>query len=82
MPQRFLISAIFVLALTASLFATATSLAFRPTCPVVGQDAAVAGLSRRAFLATVAGLFDAPGRDVVGLVAALIDARGGDAAAA
>lgn len=33
-------------------------------------------------LATVAGLFDAPGRDVVGLVQALIDARGGDAAAA
>jgi large subunit ribosomal protein L10 len=33
-------------------------------------------------LSTVAGLFDAPGRDVLGLVQALIDQRGGDAAAA
>jgi large subunit ribosomal protein L10 len=33
-------------------------------------------------LSTVAGLFDAPGRDVLGLVQALIDQRGGDAVAA
>jgi len=33
-------------------------------------------------LSTTAGLFDAPLRDVVGLVQALIDQRGGDAAAA
>jgi len=33
-------------------------------------------------MATTAGLFDAPLRDVVGLVQALIDQRGGDAAAA
>jgi large subunit ribosomal protein L10 len=32
-------------------------------------------------LSTTAGLFDAPLRDVVGLVAALIDQRGGEAAA-
>jgi len=33
-------------------------------------------------MATTAGLFDAPLRDVVGLVAALIEQRGGASAAA